>query len=209
MVMQEAQLSQLRLPRPIEGGRIAQAIVEYTGRRMGGFAIRGPSGKSYRFSANLRDRLQYVRDEDLERFRLLRDFRVLEEGRIDPEAEKYEALKREIKQELLGEAGNHVTTTDDIRRQGAAGGRPAGKGFGALLDCLLTCRNLEDCYGGAAPAYDAAWAYYDDHGAHGLRVPPRERFASVRSHGKRKREEAGRCLWAGHPEPIPEELNCS
>jgi len=79
-------------PRPIGDGLVDQSIVEYMGNKMGTFTCR-PSGREYRFSASPRDKRKYVPDEDLEYFRRRPDFRVLEEGRIDREAD--ERKKRE------------------------------------------------------------------------------------------------------------------
>ena len=84
-------------PVPIDAGRVAQAIVEYTGKRMGTVTYRGPSsGREYRFDASPSGKSKYVLDEDLELFRLLQDFQVLEVGRIDPEAEERERREREL-----------------------------------------------------------------------------------------------------------------
>ncbi len=86
----------LQLPRPIDDGRVAQAIVEYTGNRTGAFTVRGPSGREYRFSALPSGNKQYVLSEDLERFRLLVDFLVLEETFIDPEVDRIRNLERDL-----------------------------------------------------------------------------------------------------------------
>jgi hypothetical protein len=85
-----------QLPRPIDDGRVAQAIVEYTGRRTGAVTYRGPSGRQYRFAAGPSDRMNYVLEEDLERFRRLVDFRVLEETLIDPEADRIRRLESDL-----------------------------------------------------------------------------------------------------------------
>ena len=72
-------------PRLIDGGRVAQVIVEYTGLRQGRVLYRGPvSGRDYGFDASPLGRQLYVLLEDAEHFRRLIDFRVLEESKIDP-----------------------------------------------------------------------------------------------------------------------------
>ncbi len=86
----------LQLPRLLDDGRIAQAIVAYTGNRMGAFTVRGPSGREYRFSALPSGNEQYVLSEDMERFRLLVDFQVLEETFIDPEADRIRKLESDL-----------------------------------------------------------------------------------------------------------------
>ncbi len=86
----------LQPPRPIDDGRVAQAIVAYTGNRMGAFTIRGSSGREYRFSALPSGSRQYVLSEDLERLRLLVDFQVLEETFIDPEADRIRKLESDL-----------------------------------------------------------------------------------------------------------------
>jgi hypothetical protein len=85
-----------QLPRPIDDGRVAQAVVEYTGRRTGGVTYRGPSGRQYRFSALPLGSKHYVLSEDLERFRHLVDFQVLEETLIDPEADRIRRLESDL-----------------------------------------------------------------------------------------------------------------
>lgn len=196
------------LPRPIDDGRVAQAIVEYTGRRTGAVTYRGPSGRTYRFGAEPSHRRHYVLDEDLERFQRHVEFRVLPDTRIDPEAGRREALKVEITREVLGKVTNLLSREDAEKRRpsGTRGGRPPGGGFGAFLDCLMTCGRLEEFYGSAAEAYQAICDYSNRHRPPDLSIPPRERFASVRSDAKRKRERTGHCTWRGHPEPVPDEL---
>lgn len=73
-------------PRLIDGGRVAQVIVEYTGVRQGRVLYHGPaSGHDYGFDASPLGRRGYVLFEDAEHFRRLTDFRVLEESKIDPQ----------------------------------------------------------------------------------------------------------------------------
>jgi len=194
-------------PRPIDDGRVAQAIVEYTGRRTGAVTYRGPSGREYPFDAGPADRLKYVLERDLERFRSLQDFRVLEGTLIDPEADRIRLLQRSILDSAMAETrralGEHTETGHRKPSQNPPG-RPRGRGFGALLDCLMTCAKLEDQHGGAQAAYDAVERHYRDHGPPpGLTVPPRERFPALRSDARQKRLRAGRCLWYRHPEPAP------
>ncbi len=85
-----------QLPRPIDDGRVVQAIVEYTGRRTGAVTYRGPSGREYRFAAGPSDRMKYVLEEDLEHFRRLVDFQVLEETLIDPEADRIRGIESDL-----------------------------------------------------------------------------------------------------------------
>ena len=95
--MQGGEQHELPPPRPIDGGRVAQAIVEYIGNRLGTVTYRGrSSGREYHFDASPSGKRKYVRDEDLELFQLHRDFRVPEEGRIDREADEREVRDREI-----------------------------------------------------------------------------------------------------------------
>ena len=80
------------LPRPIDNDQVDQTVVEYTGGRLGAATYRGPSGRLYRFDAGSWNKRQYVLDQDLEYFRCQVDFRVLDERRIDPEADKLRVL---------------------------------------------------------------------------------------------------------------------
>ena len=99
--MQQDESLPASLPRPLDNGQVAQTLVEYLGLKHGAFTIRGPSRKEYRFAAGRLDRLQYVVDEDLERFRLLPEFRVLDEARIDPESEIRRLWQEEITQRVV------------------------------------------------------------------------------------------------------------
>lgn len=85
------------LPRPIEDGTVAQSIVRYCGLRLGNVSYRGLSSRrEYRFGASPGNDMHYVLDEDLSRFRLLQDFEVLEEGRIDPAADAHRREEERI-----------------------------------------------------------------------------------------------------------------
>ncbi|GAF76894.1 unnamed protein product, partial [marine sediment metagenome] len=182
----------------------------YTGLRLGAVTYRGPSRWQYRFDASPSRRRSYVLSEDLDYFRRLRDFRVLDEGRIDPEAERARELERSILDKVRGEVIERleqVTASEPRPSSHRQGGRPAGRGFGARLDCLMNCGGLEAYYGSAEAAYDAIHRYYRGNPPVGEDVPPRERFASVRSYAKRKREGAViPCLWYRHPESVPPQL---
>lgn len=197
------------LPRPIDNGQVDQTVVEYTGGRLGAVTYRGPSGRPYRFDAGPSNKSHYVLDEDLEYFRRLVDFRVLEETRIDPEADKLKGIEAAVGDRLVKEVTRVLRPNGVGKRKRAPrrrGGRPAGKGFGARLDCWMNCGGLEGYYGSAREAYDAIYDYLTQQTKAGPHIPPRERFASMRSDAKRKREKAGRCVWYNHPEPVPREV---
>jgi hypothetical protein len=201
------------LPRPIDNGQVDQTVVEYTGGQRGAVTYRGPSGRSYRFDAGPSNKRHYVLDEDLEYFRRLVDFRVLEETRIDLEEEKLRTLVAEAVERqkaktatAIGRASEADEEPEAARRASKRGGRPAGRGFGAWLDCLMMCGNVQECYGTAQETYDAIYEYLIEHTKAGEHVPRRGRFPSLRSDAKRKRQRAGRCVWHRHPEPVPEEL---
>ena len=198
-------------PRPIDNGQVAQAIVEYTGRRLGTVGYRGLSGRSYPFDASRWNKRQYVLDKDLECFRGRLDFRVLDETRIDPEEEKLRALVAEV----LDQRGAMTATTEAVpadrdvvptRPAQRRGGRPPGRGLGAWLDCVMTCGRLGERYGSSKEAYDAIQEYLEEHTSVDQYVAPRARLASMRSYARRKGERAGRCVWYRHPEPVPPEL---
>jgi len=199
------------LSRPIDNGQVDQTVVEYAGNRLGAATYRGLSGRQYRFSAFPSDSKQYVLAEDLERFRSLVDFRVLDETRIDPEEEKLRALVAEV----LDQRGAMTATTEAVpadrdvvppRPAQRRGGRPPGRGLGAWLDCVMTCGRLGERYGSSKEAYDAIQDYLEEHTSADQYVPPRARLASMRSYARRKGERAGRCVWYRHPEPVPPEL---
>jgi hypothetical protein len=208
--VQSSEYERQSTSKPIDGGQVAQAVVEYTGSRLGAVTFRGPSGREYRFSASPSESRRYVLSEDIEHFRQLRDFRVLAEGRIDPEDEKLTALARSISDRVRGEVIEHlehVRASEPRPRSRRRGGRPAGKGFGAWLDCLMTCGGLKAYYGSPEAAYGAIYRYLGEHSPPCGYIPPRERFASARSYAKCKREGAGiPCFWYRHPEPVPREL---
>ena len=207
--MNDIDYSQRSEPRPIDGGQVPQAIVEYMGLRLGAMTFRGSSGRSYRLGARPTERIQYVLNEDLGFFRARPDFRVLDETRIDPEAENLARIERACAERARQEAARileQFTASQPPQPAPKPIGRPAGRGFGTKLDCWMTCGDLEGNYGGARAAYDAVSRYFSQHATPGEQVPPRERFPSVRSHAKRKREESGVCLWHKHSEPLPIEL---
>ena len=114
-------------PRPIDNGQVAQTVVEYTGSRLGTVAYRGLSGRSYPFDASRWNKRQYVLDKDLERFRGRLDFRVLDETRIDPEAEKLRAIEAAVGDRLVREV-TRLLRPDGIderkRTPRQRGGRP-------------------------------------------------------------------------------------
>ena len=118
---------QRSMPRPIDGGRVAQAIVEYTGVRLGAMTYRGPSGREYRFSATPSEHKQYVLSVDLEHFGCQADFRVLEEGRIDPEAERLRSLEEGATGRAIAEVERRLEEAKARQPQRAprkSGGRP-------------------------------------------------------------------------------------
>ena len=197
------------LPRPIDNGQVDQTVVEYIGGRLGAVTYRGSSGREYRFDASSWDKRKYVLAEDLGYFRRFVDFRVLEETQIDPEADKLKGIETAVGDRLVKEV-TRLLRPDGVGKRKRAprrrGGRPAGKGFGGRLDCWMNCGGLEGYYGSAREAYDAIYDYLTQQTKAGRHIPPRERFASMRSDAKRKREKAGRCVWYNHPEPVPREL---
>jgi hypothetical protein len=201
------------LSRPIDNGQVDQTVVEYAGNRLGAATYRGPSGRQYRFDAGPWDRRHYVLAEDLGYFRHLVDFRVLEETRIDPQEQRLRALIAEAverqKAEIAvgpGMASEPDREPEATRRASKRGGRRPGRGFGAWLDCLMYCGGVEGRYGSAKEIYDAIDGYLREHTPPDQYIPPRERFASMRSDAKVKREKAGRCMWHNHPEALPGEL---
>jgi hypothetical protein len=197
------------LSRSIDNGQVDQTVVEYIGGRLGAVTYRGPSGREYRFDASPRDKRKYVLAEDLGYFRRFVDFRVLDKTRIDPEAEKLKAMEAAVGDRMVKEVTRLLAPKGTAKRKDAQrrhGGRPAGMGFGARLDCWMNCGGLEGYYGSAREAYHAIYDYLTQHTEAGQHIPPRERFASMRSDAKRKREKAGRCVWCNHPEPVPREL---
>lgn len=87
----------------------------------------------------------------------------------------------------------------------ADGHRPAGRGFGLLLDCWMTCGGLDELRG-AAEGYDAIAGYLAKHAIEGVTAVPRERFSAARSYGRKIRREQQRCGWHRHPESVPADL---
>jgi hypothetical protein len=112
-------------PRPIDGGRVPQAIVEYTGSRRGSVTYRPASGREYAFDASPRNNRRYVLAEDIEYFRRLPHFRVLEDGRINPEAERWQRLEAELAdvRTQLEEQHEHEKERRSSQRR-RPGGRP-------------------------------------------------------------------------------------
>ena len=109
-------------PAPLEGGRIAQTLVEYLGQRSGSFTVRGHGSKrDYRFNCNA-DRYRWVRHEDLPHFQSLVDFHIHEDRTIDPRAQEMQVLvQREVERQRI-EAEEHVATQDQPAAR--RGGRP-------------------------------------------------------------------------------------
>lgn len=119
------------LPRPIEGGTVAQSIVRYRGLRLGNVSYRGLSSRrEYRFGASPGNDMHYVLDEDLPRFRLLQDFEVPEEGRIDPAADRLERMRLQLEASIEARLVETIESvaknrTDRSRTaSGNRGGRP-------------------------------------------------------------------------------------
>src|SRR5674476_41524 len=84
-------------PPPLEDGRIAQTPVEYLGPLIAGLSMRGAgSGRTYHFAQSPQDRWAWVLAEDLERFRLLVDYRVHEERPMDPVRDAQRARDQRI-----------------------------------------------------------------------------------------------------------------
>jgi len=111
-------------PTPIDGGRVAQAIVEYTGTRRGAVTYRPPSGREYRFDASPRNSRRYVLDEDIDYFGRSPHFRVLEDGRIDPEAERWQRLEAELADVRTQLEEQHE---DEKERRSSQRRRPGGR----------------------------------------------------------------------------------
>jgi hypothetical protein len=196
-----------RLPVPFGDGSVAQTIVHYLGQRQGAMAWTGrASGRRYRFDAD--DCCHYIPDEDLELFRLLPEFDVFDndDSHIDPalahaKAER-DRLKEELKQELMG--GPSPRQAPPARRPtNGSPGRKLGTGFGAFLDCLIHCKDLLRQCGSVKSAYDEIAERVKHMPEWSERVPPRENFAKLRSHGRTLRLARGGCTWQGHPEPWP------
>jgi hypothetical protein len=97
--MREVQGSACQID-PIDDGAVAQAIVRYTGGRQGRVSYRGPAtGNRYRFDSI--DPCRWVHDADLDHFRRLQDFAVLEETRLRPsDAEIRRLIDKRVRVEL-------------------------------------------------------------------------------------------------------------
>jgi hypothetical protein len=131
------------LPRPIDNGQADQTVVEYTGDRLGAMTYQGPSGRPYRFDARPRDKRKYVLAEDLDYFRRLVDFRVLDKTRIDPEAEKLRALVTDV----LDQRGALVSTGAPVTSEAwrAPSGQRLRRHVGLLDDLWPPSRVLRHC----------------------------------------------------------------
>lgn len=76
-------------PRPIDGGAVAQVLVEFLGPQTSGVMYRGPSSRrEYRFACSPGQCLQYVLVEDEAQFARLPQFLVHTGERIDPERDR-------------------------------------------------------------------------------------------------------------------------
>ena len=104
-------------PVPIEGGRVAQVVVEYIATLEGAMTFRPPSGREYRFGANRWHRKQYVRRDDAAFFESKRDFRVLEGTEVDPAKVQLERLVDKRVEDRIAEL-------HPARRARRPGGRP-------------------------------------------------------------------------------------
>jgi hypothetical protein len=85
----------------MDDGRLVQAIVEYTGGRPGTVSYRGASGGEFRFGGFPSQRERYVLEQDAEHSWRPVDFRVLDEGRIDPEADRLKRVEKDIADRVL------------------------------------------------------------------------------------------------------------
>ena len=113
-------------PTPIDGGRVAQALVKYVGRRRGAVTYRGPSGRDYRFDASPTDQTKYVLDQDLDYFRRQPGFQVLDGSRSDPKAERWQRLEAklaDVRTQLEEQHEDEKERRSSQRRR--PGGRPA------------------------------------------------------------------------------------
>jgi hypothetical protein len=194
------------LPVPFADGSVPQTIVHYLGQCQGAMAWTGrASGRRYPFDA--RDCCHYIPDEDLELFRLLAEFDVLDndDSQIDLAREQASAEREQLKEELRQELMSDLASRPSQLRRASNGslGRRRGGGFGAFLDCLMDCCGLRDVYGSVASAYDAIAERLNRLPEWSGRVPPRENFPNLCSHGRALRLARGGCTWHRHPEPWP------
>lgn len=110
----------------IDGGRVAQVVVEYTGSRPETRHYRGrASRRQYVFNAG-RHRQNYVQLEDTDHFLRMGDFRVLEESKIDPEEDRLKAIiKRELAEALASPSALPDQRQDEPARPASSrGGAP-------------------------------------------------------------------------------------
>lgn len=191
------------LPPPIDDGRVAQGLVRYVGRREGAMTFRGPSGRAYRFGRNPWHQLQRILAQDLEHFGRKVQFEVLPQGRTDPEQERRRREREAIREELLREITDLLPSPKPRSTTRRRPGRPKGRGFGALLDCLMTCGRLAEYFGGVEGAYDAIDRCVRAHPDRYPAAVPKSRYAHARSNAKASRRRTGQCLWYKHPEPYP------
>lgn len=109
---------------------------------------------------------------------------------------------RRLEEECAGAAGEETRTGADM-----SSGRPRGHGFGALLDCWMSCKGLEVRYLNPSAAYDAIHACVLKQTGFRPAPPPRARFARARSAARSARKKAGgACIWHRHQEPLPSDL---
>ena len=168
--------------------------------------FKGPSGRSYRFGQSTSHQLQWVLAGDLEHFARNAQFEVLLDRLIDPAERTLRQQREAIKRDVLRELGDRLPSPKAQRTSGGSQGRPKGKGFGALLDCLMTCGALAEYFGGVEEAYDEIERRVEAAPDRYPAAVPRQRFAHVRSAARATQRRTGQCPWFGHPEAIPKEL---
>ena len=203
------------LPRPIDDGRSPQAVVEYLGRLNGAQTYIGRvSKKVYYFGADPGHKFAYVREEDLFWFKQHPEFRIVEEGRIDPQAQQRGdllSLRKQVEeaQDQIRQLGAQLTVVmpaaaeviAEPPTQAHAGGRPEGQSFGAWLNCVMSCGEFGKGLYSAKESYDLLLVYALSHFDASF-VPVRGNFANDRSYAKKRSEAKGHCIWHRHPEQI-------